>query len=504
MLGRHFPLGHPIVESPHSVLLSLPTLADVIGYEERAEAVTSRILTGYPRFVSHPYIGELRRRLAPEISAASPESVFLTADLDSARRLLDHACPGAGRCGPAREDDFAWALTADHPEARERARLFQQHTGTGLSSRQAESALHRRGCLPGLFPEPVRADDAAGHIRRCLASLYDCPNEGDLLLCRGGMNAFHAAFLATQTVQTARRRHRWVRLGWLYVDTIRVMEKLGRPGDQLTAFEDPRDWPAIEAFFAAHGPEIAGVVTEAPNNPLVRVADIPRLANLTVRHGAALLLDPTLASPYNFHLLPWADFHINSLTKYAGNEGDVMAGALALNPSRPLYSLLRPVVERFLAPAHPRDLARLACEIDRYDITVRNANRSTQAVAEWLVDHPSVAAVHWTGESDQSTLVKSLARFPDSGPGAVLSFRVRGNWRAFYDRLAMPKSPSFGLRFSLLCPFLYLAHYDWVTTVEGRRRLAAAGLAPDLLRLSVGGESPADIQAVLSEALAAT
>jgi cystathionine gamma-synthase len=55
---------------------------------------------------------------------------------------------------------------------------------------------------------------------------------------------------------------------------------------------------------------------------------------------------------------------------------------------------------------------------------------------------------------------------------------------------------------TLICPFMYLAHYDLVTTPAGLAELAASQLDPDLLRLCVGTEPADDIIAALAEALA--
>ena len=79
---------------------------------------------------------------------------------------------------------------------------------------------------------------------------------------------------------------------------------------------------------------------------------------------------------------------------------------------------------------------------------------------------------------------------------------LKGGLDAFYDKLRLPKGPSFGMRTTLICPFMYLAHYDMVTTQDGRAARAANGLDPDLLRLCVGTEPVDDIIAALSEALA--
>ncbi len=85
--------------------------------------------------------------------------------------------------------------------------------------------------------------------------------------------------------------------------------------------------------------------------------------------------------------------------------------------------------------------------------------------------------------------------------GCMLSFELRVPMDRFYDAVRLPKGPSFGMTTTLLCPFIQLAHYDLVTSEAGRAELAAAGLSPDLMRLSVGTEPVEAIVAAISEAL---
>ena len=94
-----------------------------------------------------------------------------------------------------------------------------------------------------------------------------------------------------------------------------------------------------------------------------------------------------------------------------------------------------------------------------------------------------------------------LARTPES-VGGMISFTLKGPLAKFYDAVRLPKGPSFGMKTTLISPFIYLAHYDLVTSEAGRAELAAHGLSPDLLRLSVGTEPVEDIIAALTEALA--
>ena len=93
-----------------------------------------------------------------------------------------------------------------------------------------------------------------------------------------------------------------------------------------------------------------------------------------------------------------------------------------------------------------------------------------------------------------------VAKHPNA-TGGMISFTLRVPMEPFYDRLRLPKGPSFGMTTTLICPFMYLAHYDLVTTPAGRAELLASGIEPDLLRLCIGTEPVEEIIAALAEAL---
>ena len=85
---------------------------------------------------------------------------------------------------------------------------------------------------------------------------------------------------------------------------------------------------------------------------------------------------------------------------------------------------------------------------------------------------------------------------------AVISIELSGDMERFYDKIRVMKGPSFGTCGSRCsAPFMYLAHYDLVTTAPGRAFLASVGLDPELIRISIGAEDYASIEAVFAEAL---
>lgn len=329
---------------------------------------------------------------------------------------------------------------------------------------------------------------------------------------------------------------------------------------------------------------MAAVVTECPTNPLVQTCDLPALSSLCRAAGCMLVVDPTMAGLGNASPLPHADVVTLSTTKYAASCGDVMSGAVVLNPASAFYGELKAVLRSaaearrrdveghcacnsgsggephtsavdgdgnaattspsssvVMLPPYHRDLLRLAAEIRDCDTVVSAMNRNCAGVVAWLRSHMArpegdrasngvIRAVHWAyseGQSDRyAALVTDTAAGADSlidgtasplKPGCMVTFELTSTGEsnsdssssaaahcsaqevlsAFYDACPLVKGPSFGTTFSILCPFMYLAHYDMVSCDAGRAGLLQRGLDPYLLRLSVGCEPLPDIIAAL-------
>ena len=84
----------------------------------------------------------------------------------------------------------------------------------------------------------------------------------------------------------------------------------------------------------------------------------------------------------------------------------------------------------------------------------------------------------------------------------MISFVLKLDLATFYDRLLLAKGPSFGMTQTLACPFMYLAHYDLISTESGRAYLDQAGINAELIRFSIGAEPADEIIEALDYALA--
>ena len=476
------PLGATVPASPHATVVSLPTLADVEGYERKDPATLRHITVGYPRFVRNRLVSEAAARAASALGRAG--ELF---PLVSRAAALAWAAR-AGAAVSSLDEVGDWVLLTTPPgDAAARLAKFVQHTGTLISSRQAAATLAPERRHVGAPPAPVQA---------ALAPYLAGVAPADILLATSGMNAVAAAIAAIDAVQRPRGRRVWIQFGWLYVDSTRLLEKAADAPHHFIA--DVRDLAAVERLLAAG--DVAGVLTELPNNPQLETADIPALRALCDRYGARLLLDPSSVGLATVDVLPWADILCCSLTKYAASEGDVMAGVLAVNPSRPDAAALLAGARAHLAPLHPLDTAALATQVGRLGEVTARLSATAAEIARRFAAHPAVARVRTADTGPTAAAFRALRR-PGAGAGALITIELRGEMRRVYDRLRVVKGPSFGLRYTLTTPFLWLAHFDQVTTEAGRAEIRAAGLDPDLLRVSVGVESPEEIWDAFSEAL---
>ncbi|MDP2137351.1 MAG: PLP-dependent transferase, partial [Candidatus Didemnitutus sp.] len=282
------PLGHPIPGSPHSVSCSLPTMADVIAYEERDPAVINAMTAGYPRFAVHPFVAELTQVLATAHTQPA-EQLWLVLSARTARELVRYLDTGRA----VTLDGVEAVVHAADPAVATRAKHWLQHRGGLLSSRGAEDALVRLGRRASVSPEAVFSGDATAEVRRVLGFHFPVPPE-NIHLASSGMGAMQAAFQSISDVQAARGRTAWVQLGWLYLDTIALLKKFTPdPARDYFAQADVTDLVALEHLFATHGSRLAGLVTEAPTNPLLQCADLAAVATLARRHGVRVICDPS-------------------------------------------------------------------------------------------------------------------------------------------------------------------------------------------------------------------
>ncbi len=255
-----------------------------------------------------------------------------------------------------------------------------------------------------------------------------------------------------------------------------------------------------EALIAALARRPRLVLVETPSNPLMRVVDIQAIVAHARTVGAKVAVDNTFLSPaLQQPIALGADFVIHSTTKYLNGHSDVVGGAVvAAHPSDvEALSAWANIVGTTGAPfdAHLtlRGLRTLFPRVER-----QQAN--AMAVAQFLAQHPSVAAVYYPGlDTDPGHAVASVQQ---DGFGAMLSFELRGGVDAV--RRFIEAVQIFTLAESLGGVESLIAHPTTMTHagmgVEARR---AAGIGDSLIRLSIGLEAESDLVAGLEHGFAA-
>lgn len=472
-------------------------MQDVIGYEEKDPVIVGKMRSGYPRFFIHPYIRNMVDHYRRVLGIAADEQVHLVSSTVAADDLIRFSsCDGTIHS----QDGIAVVVARGDDDALVRAVQFIQHTGCGVSTRQVEQLLLANGIVDDVFEEPranaIAEQELIDYLRPLCVVRADAP----VALSRSGMAAFYAVFRALRRHQIRNGRKIWIQLGWLYLDTMRILERLLGDDEEHIQFFQPDSLVELERFLAVRGAEVAGIVTETPTNPLMQTADVGRLRDLACQHDIPVILDPSSSGVMNVDVLGYADFVVASLTKYIGHEGDVMAGMVILNPDSKWASAVSSEIFSLVERLYPGDLDRLAVEARTAVEVVDRINVNACHVARALERIPAIHRVLWPLAGEQRDNYQRVAR-GDEAPGSLISVELNGPLAAFYDAVDLVKGPSFGARFTLLCPFMWLAHYDLVSNNAGRAYLRQCGVDPDLVRFSVGTEDPDAILRRITDAL---
>ena len=237
---------------------------------------------------------------------------------------------------------------------------------------------------------------------------------------------------------------------------------------------------------------------ESPTNPILRLVDLKKAVGLARKHKLVSLIDSTFGSPVLQKPLDLGfDLVLHSATKYLGGHSDIVAGAVA--GSRRWVAKVREAMIYLGGSMDPDPGYLLIRGLKTLEVRVRRQCETAMAVAHFLERHPKVARVHYPGLASHPD--HRLARRQMRGFGGMLAFELKGGLaaaRRFCDRTRIfLLAASLGGVESLIVLPIYTSHYRMSTT-----ELAAAGVQPGTVRISVGLEDPADLLADLRQALA--
>ncbi len=261
-------------------------------------------------------------------------------------------------------------------------------------------------------------------------------------------------------------------------------------------FADQTDPAAVAA---AMTDQTRIVWAESFANPTMLMGDIPALAAVAADRGALLAVDSTFASPAMMRPLEWgADLVVHSATKYLGGHSDATGGVVA-GPPELLARIRASRVE--LGPVLAPDEAYLLHRgLATLDVRVGRQCATAATLAAALVDHPALARVDHPSLPGHPSHEVALRLCDKDRYGAVLALSPHGDraaGMAFCDRLrTIPQATSLGGTHTTASHAASSSHRQFDDAA-----LAAAGLLPSLVRLSVGLEDSAELLADLMQAL---
>ncbi len=273
-----------------------------------------------------------------------------------------------------------------------------------------------------------------------------------------------------------------------YYGTLRQINEMFGRWD-LTC--DTVDMADLDAVQRALRPNTRIVWVETPSNPLVRVVDIARLAELAHSVGARCVVDNTWATPILQRPLGEdADIVMHSTTKYLGGHSDVMGGALIAKVDDDFTERLRTAQRIGGAIPSPFDCWLLLRGIRTLPWRMRAHCSNAMIVARFLESHAGVEVVHYPGLESHGGHAIAARQMSDFG--GMLSVQVHGDARAALD---------FTNRLKLITRATSLGGTE--TLIEHRKSVeGAVSIAPEnLLRMSVGLEHADDLIEDLDAAL---
>ncbi len=534
----------------HGITIEFPTLQMNIDYEERK----IRPNRGYPRFVQHPQVRILEEKAKEEyhgssaIAFTSAESCLYTVTdcffnkdvkgiyiddglpkkiysflVESANEIIHQTTKEKAQIairninasknkpkkiegsytigfskGNIKSKDYSSeydAIIWGHPieslgvlvlynKDYEIYDLLRRHTGFNLSSRKAQRIIRRKSC-------PTFEFDL---LKKKIASLEKTDGE-NCLLYPSGMAAIFSSIITCWKPN----RPKMIMIGSAYVDTLCILEKWpSRRGTLQAVFIDDTD--DIERLKDEVDLETSAIITEIPTNPLLQVPDLGKIVSIAHRKGARLIVDSTIATPYNINPFNYeADIIVHSTTKFLNGLNNHMGG-VSLTRDPELLSKLKKFQALTNSYMDPEDAIVLEKNLKGFKKRMEIINKNAVKIADYLNQNPKIGKVYYPGLKNHPDHVVAKKYLP-KGYSGLMSFVLknsnRDNADAFYDNLEHPiiKGPSLGAEQTLLCPYTILAHYN--DPPEKRKKM---GLDLYLFRISIGIERPNNIIASLDKA----
>lgn len=242
----------------------------------------------------------------------------------------------------------------------------------------------------------------------------------------------------------------------------------------------------------------AAVLIETPSNPMLDIIDIQKIADLSHRAGALLMVDNVFASPIGQKPLSLgADVVLYSCTKHIDGQGRVLGGAI-LGRADWIKDVVQPFTRNTGNSLSPFNAWILLKGLETLPLRDRAMASSAALVADFLAGHEAIEKLHYPGRSDHPAA--TLIRQQMSHGGSLIAFKLRGDQQKAFRFMNALKliaiSNNLGDSRSLITHPASTTHMR--VPAEDRAQL---GITEAVLRLSIGLEETDDLITDLAQAL---
>jgi len=238
---------------------------------------------------------------------------------------------------------------------------------------------------------------------------------------------------------------------------------------------------------------------ETPANPTLDITDIKAAADIGHKHGLIVVVDNTFSSPFLQRPLDLgADVVVHSLTKFINGHADIVGGAI-ITKTEELFKKIRPLMVTMGCNMDPHQAYLVIRGVKTLALRMERSVENSQIIAEYLERHPKVEWIKYPGLKSHPQ--HELAKKQMDGFGAMICFGVKGGLNG--GRILMDNVRLIGLAVSLGGVESLIEHPASMTHASlPESEKIKANITDNLVRLSIGIEDVADIQADLEQALA--
>jgi cystathionine beta-lyase/cystathionine gamma-synthase len=283
----------------------------------------------------------------------------------------------------------------------------------------------------------------------------------------------------------------------VYGGTRRLFDRVRRQSAGLkSSYVDLSD---AEALRAAIRPNTRLVWLETPTNPMLKVIDLSRVAEIAREHSILTACDNTFASPWTQRPLEYGfDLVMHSTTKYLNGHSDMVGGLVVVGDNAQLRERLAFLQNAVGGVQGPFDSFLALRGVKTLALRLERQCASALQIAQWLERHPKIARVHYPGLPSHPQ--HALAKRQMHAFGAMITVDVKGGGdeaRRWLERCRLfTLAESLGGVESLISLPALMTHASTPPDVR-----AALGISDGLVRISVGIEDTDDLIADLASAL---